>query len=608
MSEAMGAMLAGAASQAGEAHTAVPLTEGMIMLGFALAAVLLFRRMGLGATLAYLVAGALIGPHVLGLVGNAQNLAAFAELGIVMLLFVVGLELSPARLWRLKGAIFGLGAVQVVLCGLAVTATVLALTGYPLAAALAIGLPLGLSSTAQVLPLLQSGGRLRTPFGERAFSILLFQDISIIPLLTIVAVLSRNPADESGMPGWMLGLVTLAAVLVLIAAGRFLLRPLFRLIASMGEREMFIVAALFTVVASAALMHALGLSAALGAFIAGVMLADTPYRHQLEADIEPFRSILLGLFFVAVGMMLDLGAIAEQPLFVIGFALLLITVKTTIITGLGLLLKMPWRSALALGLLLSQGGEFAFVLYNEARAGLLIDETTASLFGAIVTLSMATTPFLMMATARIRRPPEGLQDGAEQQREGPSNDKARAIVVGFGRFGQGVAQTLLSGGLSVTLIDRKIDQIDLAAQFGSKVYYGDGTRLDMLVQAGAAQAQLIMFCIDEPVEREFLVAVREAFPEAMIYVRCFDRRRVIDLADAPVEGLVREIFESAIAMARMALQGAGLSETDIERAEARFRHYDEVRMDVQIEGGDIMAGREMSRNHQVELSAQPDKS
>jgi len=601
MMETTLAMLAGAASQAGDAHDALPLTQGALLLGFALAAVLLFRRAGLGATLGYLVSGAVIGPHVLGLVGNAENLAAFAELGIVMLLFVVGLELSPSRLWRLKGAIFGLGAAQVIACGLAVTATVLALAGYPWAAALAIGLPLGLSSTAQVLPMLQSGGRLRTPFGERAFSILLFQDLSIIPLITIVAALSRNPADESGLPGWLLGIVTVGAVLGLIAAGRFVLRPLFRLIAGMGEREMFVVAALFTVVASAALMHALGLSAALGAFIAGVMLADTPYRHALEADIEPFRSILLGLFFVAVGMMLDLGAIAQQPGFVVGFALLLITVKTVIITGLGLLMKMAWRSALALGLLLSQGGEFAFVLYNQAQAGMLIDETTASLFGAVVTLSMATTPFLMMATARIRKPPVTEQN---EEREAPVNDGASAIVVGFGRFGQGVAQTLLSGGLSVTLIDRKIDQIDIAAQFGSKVYYGDGTRLDMLLQAGAAEAQLIMFCIDEPIERDLLDAVREAFPKAMVYVRCFDRRGVIALAGAPAEGLVREVFESAIVMARNALQRVGLSETDIDRAEDRFRQQDEERMQVQIEGGDIMAGREISRSFQARMRAE----
>lgn len=339
-----------------EVHAAADfLHDGAILLGFALAFVLLFRQLGLGATLGYLIAGAVVGPQVLGLAGNAETIIGIAELGIVLLLFIVGLELNPARLWRMRSEIFGLGLVQVVLCGLVMFATVLAIAGYPLEAALAIGLPLGLSSTAQVLPMLQSGGRLKTPFGERAFAILLFQDLSIIPLITIVAALGNSGAAEERMPGWQLVLLTVAVLLGLIVAGRFVIRPLFRLIGGLGEREMFVVAGLFTVGASALVMEMVGLSTALGAFIAGVMLADTPYRHELEADIEPFRSILLGLFFLAVGMMLDIGAIAERPLFVIGMALLLIALKTAIITGLGMLFKMRWRRALALGLLLSQG-------------------------------------------------------------------------------------------------------------------------------------------------------------------------------------------------------------------------------------------------------------
>ena len=570
------------------------LRDAVLMLGFALAAVLVFRRFGLGATLGYLVAGAAIGPHALGLVGNAEEMASVAELGIVMLLFVVGLELSPARLWRLKGAIFGLGLAQVVLCGLAVSATVLALLGYPLAAALAIGLPLGLSSTAQVLPMLQSAGRLRTPFGERAFAILLFQDLSIIPLITIVAALGKS---DEGPSGWQLGLLTLVAVIGLVAAGRFLLRPLFRLIGGMGEREMFIVAALFTVVASALVMQWLGLSTALGAFIAGVMLADTPYRHELEADIEPFRSILLGLFFVAVGMMLDLGAIAAQPLFVIGMAALLIVIKTAIITGLGLLLKMAWRGALALGLLLSQGGEFAFVLYAQAQSGGLIDDTIASLFGAIVTLSMATTPFLMMATRRIRERPKA----AEESREEAQGRSAAALVIGYGRFGQTVAQNLRLAGLSVTVIDKKASQIDIAEEFGSKVYFGDGLRLDMLRQAGGDEAQLIMFCCDEVPEAGFIESVHHAFDDAAIYVRGFDRRSVIALASSPVEYVVREVLESAVHMARMALEKVGESEEAIDRAVAAYRDNDSSRMDVQIEGGDIRAAKEMTRRQQREM-------
>lgn len=567
------------------------------MLGFALVAVLAFRRAGLGATLGYLVAGALLGPSVFGLVGNAEEMAAVAELGIVMLLFVVGLELSPARLWRLKGLIFGLGFAQVAACGLAVTATILALTGYTWQAALAIGLPLGLSSTAQVLPMLQSAGRLRTPFGEKAFGILLFQDLSIIPLITIVAAMSRNPAAEEGPGGWMLGLLTLGAILGLVLAGRLIIRPLFRLIGGLGERELFIVAALFTVLASAFVMQSLGLSAALGAFIAGVMLADTPYRHELEADIEPFRSILLGLFFVAVGMMLDLGAVAENPFFVVGFAALLIVVKTAIIMGLGLLSKMTWRAALALGLLLSQGGEFAFVLYTVAQQGLLIEQEAASIFGAVVTLSMAATPFLMILTRKVREEPKG----DEETREEPENEGASAVVIGYGRFGQGVSQTLMAGGLSTTVIDKKAEQIDIAEEFGSKVYYGDGFRMDLLRQAGAGEAQLIMFCADEVPEKDFLESVAEAFPDAAIYVRGFDRRSVIDLADSPAEYVIREVFESAVRMAKMALEKVGESEHAIDDAEATYRKHDKERMDVQIEGGDIYAAKEMTREYQRKM-------
>ena len=571
------------------------LRDAMLMLGFAMVCVLAFRRAGLGATLGYLVAGALLGPHVLGLVGNAEEMAEIAELGIVMLLFVVGLELSPSRLWRLKGAIFGLGLAQVTACGLAVSATVLALAGYPFAAALAIGLPLGLSSTAQVLPTLQAGGRLRTPFGERAFAILLFQDLSIIPLITIVTALGSG--GDEGPSGWMLGLLTLGAVVGLVVAGRLLIRPLFSLIGTLGERELFIVAALFTVLASAVVMEALGLSAALGAFIAGVMLADTRYRHELEADIEPFRAILLGMFFVAVGMMLDIGVIAENPLFVIGFAVLLIVVKTLIIMGLGLLVKMRWRAALALGLLLSQGGEFAFVLYTQAVQGQLISNEQSSLFGAIVTLSMAATPFLMMATRKIRKEPKG----KEESREEAHDEGAGALVVGFGRFGQTVAQTLLSGGLSVTLIDKDNSQIDTAEDFGSKVYYGDGTRMDMLRQAGAQDAQLIMFCMDEVPDREFIDSVADAFPSATIYVRGFDRKSVIALAESKAEYVIREVYESALAVARMALESVGLSEREIDEAESTYRENDRRRMDVQIKGGDIYAAKEMTREQQREL-------
>jgi glutathione-regulated potassium-efflux system protein KefB len=574
-----------------EAHgPATLLRDGFVMLGAALVLVLVFRKLGLGATLGYLISGMIIGPEMLGLVGDAESKLGIAEIGIALLLFLVGLELSPARLWRLKRDIFGFGLAQVVLCGIALFAFVYAVTPLSVAAALAIGLPLALSSTAQVLPMLESAGRLRTPFGQRSFSVLLLQDLSIVPLITIIAAMSRAPAAAHAPPGWLLGLYTVGAVVGLVLAGRYILNPLFRLIGGMGERELFVVAGLFAVLASAALMQMLGLSAALGAFIAGVMLADSPYRHELEADVEPFRSLLLGLFFIAVGMLLDLNVIAERPLFVIALAAGLVAIKTGIIFGLARLFGMAWREALAIGLLLSQGGEFGFVLFAQAQGALLIEPEAASLFGAVVTVSMATTPFLMQLSRRFRGSPPAERDDLA----GPSHDGASAIVVGWGRFGQTVGFMLASQGLSVTMIDKKASQIDVSQEFGIKVYFGDGTRLDLLRQAGAADAQLLLFCIDgSELDRERMEIIAHTFPKAQIFVRAFDRRHLMRLDGAPIAGTVREVFESAICMARQAMTALEIDPDDIQRAEDQYRDVDARRLAAQSVAGDLHAGEEL---------------
>jgi monovalent cation:proton antiporter-2 (CPA2) family protein len=574
-----------------EAHgPATMLRDGLVMLGAALVLVLVFRRLGLGATLGYLVAGVLIGPEIFGLVGDAEAKLGIAELGIALLLFLVGLELSPARLWRLKSDIFGFGLLQVVLCGAALTAFVYAITPLTAAAAIAIGLPLALSSTAQVLPMLESAGRLRTPFGQRAFSVLLLQDLSIVPLITIVAALSRAPAPADAPPGWLLGLYTAGAVIGLILAGRYILNPLFRLIGGLGERELFVAAGLFAVLASAALMQALGLSSALGAFIAGVMLADSPYRHELEADVEPFRSLLLGLFFVAVGMLLDLGAVFERPLFVLAAAAGLVVIKTGIIFAIARWFGMAWREALAIGLLLSQGGEFGFVLFAQAQNGLLIEREAASLFSAVVTLSMAATPFLMQLSRRFREPPKA----ERADLAGPSHDGASAIVVGWGRFGQTVGFMLAGQGLSVTMIDKKAAQIDVSTEFGIKVYYGDGTRIDLLRLAGAADAQLILFCIDgDDLGPERLDVVARSFPQAQIFVRAYDRRHLMKLHGAPIAGTVREVYESAICMARLAMSALDIGPDELDRAETYYRDVDTRRLSAQSEAGDLHAGSDM---------------
>lgn len=570
--------------------TDILLSEGVVLLGFATVSVLLFRRLGLGAVLGYLVAGALVGPQGLGLVGGGQTKLDIAEIGIVLLMFVIGLELRPARLWALKRDIFGLGTLQVALSGALIALLIHTGTTFTWGAAIALGLPLALSSTAQVLPGLKNSGRINSPFGEKAFSILLFQDLSIVPLITIVTALSRNPADAAGPPGWVLGLFTVAAILGLGLAGRFVLAPVLRLVGGMRERELFVVVGLFTVLASAALMHALHLSTALGAFVAGVLLADSPYRHEIEADIEPFRSILLGLFFLAVGMVLDIRAVIENPLFVIGMAMMVVSVKILILWGLARLFGMPNKAALGLGLLLSQGGEFGFVLFTQARDALLIAPQAASIFSAVVTISMATTPFLMLFARRLEfsRPKT---DGMKAPK--PAAQGA-AIVVGYGRFGQTVAQMLTGHGFALTLIDRKPSQIELSSKLDIEVYYGDGTRIDLLRAAGAEDARLIAFCIDDPAfGKAQLEPIMAAFPKAAILVRAFDRQHVIRLHDVPVAGVVREVYESAVTMGTLALRTLGVGEDEIREVVEQYRDNDRQRLDLQLERGDLMAAKDL---------------
>jgi len=567
------------------------LRDGVILLGAAMLFVMLFRRFGLGAVLGYLVAGALVGPQGLGLVSNPGEMLHVADFGIVLLLFLVGLELHPSRLWRLRHEIFALGLLQVTLAGLAITGLVFLATGFSLAASLAIGLPLALSSTAQVLPSLQSDGSINTPSGERAFSILLFQDLSIVPLITIIAALSRAPADPLAPPGWQLGLYTVGAIAGLVLVGRFVINPLFRLVGRISERELFIVAGLFIVLAAAAVMQALHLSTALGAFIAGVMLADSPYRHELEADIDPFRSILLGLFFVAVGMMLDLGAIWARPAFVVGMALCLVVVKAAVLFVLAKAFRMDNRRALKLGLLLSQGGEFAFVLFAAAQSALIIAPEAASLFSAIVTLSMATTPFLMKLNAWLdRRSSRHDGDGLE----GPeSSPPAHAIVIGYGRFGQTVAQMMMAKGIAITLIDSKPSQIEVAGDFGMKVYYGDGTRLDLLRLAGAGDAKALLFCIDGQIQPRRLQPVLEAFPQAAVFVRAFDRRHLMELAPLDLKCTIREVFESAVAMGREALALFCVDSEEVGRVEQEYRDRDRQRLDSQTAANDLHAMQDL---------------
>jgi monovalent cation:proton antiporter-2 (CPA2) family protein len=560
------------------------------MLGAALIFVTLFRKLGLGATLGYIVGGAVIGPYVLGLIADPDAVMRVSEIGIAFLLFLVGLELNPSRLWRLRKDIFGLGLIQVVLCGLALSLLIYLGLGFSMEASLALGLPLGLSSTAQVLPMLRSSGQLNTRRGERAFSVLLFQDLSIVPMITIIAALSRSPIDPDAPPGAMLALYTVGAIVGLVLAGRYVLNPLFRLVGRLGERELFVVAGLFAIIASAALMQALHLSVALGAFIAGVVLAESPYRHELESDVEPFRSILLGMFFLSVGMLIDFNAIAANPMLVIGAAVAIVVIKALLIAGLARWFDMKWGRAIWLGLLLSQAGEFSFVLFSQAAAARLILPEAASLFSAIVTVSMISTPFLMRLTEWVqKRIPD-----PDVDLEGPEHSpETNAIVVGYGRFGQTVAQMLMAKRIPVTIIDSKPAQIELSESFGTKVYYGDGTRIDLLRTAGAETAEGILFCQDgQDLDRQKLEAVLEAFPQAIVMVRVYDRRQVIEFDGLDVALIQRELFESAVLMGREALLKLGIPRREAERVEAAYRERDSERLVVQSKTGDLRAARD----------------
>jgi monovalent cation:proton antiporter-2 (CPA2) family protein len=573
--------------------TAAILESSAVMLGAALIFVTLFRRLKLGATLGYIVAGALIGPHVLRLIRDPEQLTSVTDIGIALLLFIVGLELRPSRLWRLRKDIFGLGLAQVVLCGLAISLILYVALGLSPEASLAIGLPLGLSSTAQVLPMLRSDNELNTPQGERAFSILLFQDLAIVPMITIIAAMARTPPDPSSPTGWTLGLYTVLAVIALVLVGRFVLNPLFRLVGRLGERELFIVAGLFTVIGSAAVMHSLHLSVPLGAFVAGVMLAESPYRHELESDVEPFRSILLGLFFLSVGMLLDLGVVASRPLVVVGLAAGVIVTKTVLITLLSRTFSGGWTRSFRLGLLLSQAGEFGFVLFGQATAALLVSPEAAALFSAVVTLSMAATPFLMRLTDWLERREERA-DGLDGPELSPETS---AIVVGYGRFGQTVAQMLQAKRIGVTIIDKKPSQIELSEEFGTKVYYGDGLRVDLLRAAGAETAKIIAFCNDNEdgeLSHDALQAVLEAFPQASVMVRAFDRRHLMELRDLDLVLAERELFESAVVMGKAALRASGVDQREIDRVEREYRMRDCERLERQQRTGDLRAGWETS--------------
>ncbi len=567
------------------------LTEAVIFLGAAALLVPLFLRLKLGAVLGYLTAGIVIGPHAFGFITETEDIMRFGEYGIVLLLFVIGLELQPSRLWALRRDIFGLGTAQVILSGAAIFAMLRLLTTLSWQSALVVGLALALSSTALIIQYLQEKGELNTRMGERSFSILLLQDIAIVPLLLVVSAFSRAPVESTGPEGVMLVVYSLAAIIGLVLAGHYLLNPALRMFGQLGSRDIFVIAALLTVLGASLLMASFGLSMALGAFIAGVMLADSPYRHELEADIEPFRGLLLGLFFLAVGMTLDIGVVIDNPLHVLKLVIALLLVKTLVIAALVRLFGSPWAEAFQSGLLLSQGGEFAFVLLTAAVGGMLILPEAASLFTAVVTLSMLASLLALALYRRFARAGSAMPSG--EGLEGPeAAPPGTVIVLGYGRFGQIVTQLLHARGVEVVLIDTKPDQIEQSRAFGWKVYYGDGFRPDVLRAAGANDASLLIVTTAGAWDPKRLDPVRSAFPHLKIIARAHDRRHYMRLVAADLDLSVRELFHGALEAGRLALAQLGTPHDMIEAIADEYVRRDKERLALQIASGDIMAGRE----------------
>lgn len=573
------------------------LGHAVALLAGAVVAVPLFRRFGLGSVLGYLAAGLAIGPFAFGLIEDAEAVLHVAELGVVMFLFIIGLEMRPAKLWKLRKEIFGLGATQVMVCGLLLTGAAMAFGVAP-AVAFIGAMGFVLSSTAVIMQTLDERNEINTPQGQRAVSILLLEDLAIVPLLAVVAVLaSATGVAVDGPPLWQTIGLAVAAVAGVFLAGRYAINPIFRLLAKYGGREVMLAAALLVVCGAAWAMSLGGLSMAMGAFLAGVLLSDSTFRHQLEADVDPFRSILLGLFFLSVGMSLNIAVVLTDWRWVIGGVVLFMIVKGVGIYGVARLFKARHVEALERSALFAQGGEFAFVLFGAAFMAGLFDARTSAILTAIVILSMVLTPVVTAVVSRwfLKEADVDVDDldGVERA-EGL---RERVLIIGFGRFAQVVAQPLLARDVDVSIVDVDVEMIQAAGNFGFKVYYGDGARLDVLRASGAGTAETILVCVDKPETADRIVElVKAEFPLTKLFVRAYDRGHSIRLIKAGVEFHIRETFESALAFGEHVLKDLGFSEDEARDTIEDVRRRDEERLTLQVAGG-LTAGRSLWRNN-----------
>lgn len=582
-------------------HDSSMLVNAVALLGAAVIAVPLFRRLGLGSVLGYLAAGLLIGPFGLGLFSDPQAILRFAELGVVMFLFIIGLEMRPSHLWHLRRQIFGLGTLQIAACTMGLTGVGIAFGLSPVVAFIG-GAGFVLTSTAIVMQLLAERGDIALPHGQKMVSVLLFEDLLIVPLLALVSFLSPLGGAETDTPHWISMLTGIGALAGLIVAGVWFLNPLFGILALARTREVMSAAALLVVLGSALLMEKGGLSMAMGAFLAGVLLSESTFRHQLEADIEPFRGLLLGLFFLAVGMSLDLKVVAENWTLIVALVPAMMATKALCIYIVARITRSSHQEALDRAVLMAQGGEFAFVLYSSAASVGIMNETVNANMTAVVVLSMVLTPLVVIVVRRFIKPASESMDGIPIA-EGLDGS---VLMIGFGRFGQVVSQALLARGIDVSIIDSDVEMIRAAQEFGFTVYYGDGTRLDVLRASGAGNARQIAVCVENRKTADRIVElVRSEFPQAKLLVRAFDREHARQLVGAGVDYQIRETFESALQAGGAALRLLDVSDSEIADILAGIRERDAERFALEIAGGGYQAGIGMLLRNEPQTPSRP---
>ncbi len=568
-------------------HEGASLLAPIIFLAAAVIAVPLFNRLRLGSVIGYLVAGLIIGPSGFAFFADPEAILAFAELGIVMLLFIIGLELKPSRLWSMRRDIFGFGLGQILICGLALAGLALA-ADLTWQAAIIAGAGLALSSTAFAVPMMEDRNELTQPYGQRAFAVLLMQDLAIVPLLALVTLLT--PGEKAHTGGWTETLGIFIAVTIVAVSARYLLNPLFRILAKTNAHEVMTAAALLMVLGAAFVMQAAGLSMAMGAFLAGVLLAESSFRHELEADIEPFRGLLLGLFFIAVGMGINITLVLHHLWAIAAIVIALMTTKALIIFILSRLTGSSKADAFRIAGVLSQGGEFAFVLFGAAATAGIMSAENSNILIASVTLSLALTPLAFAVAHHLAQP----KSQAEEMEMDFTDAKGKVVIIGFGRFGQVVAQFLLSQGIEVTAIERDVEQIRAASRFGFRVYYGDGTRLDVLRAAGASDATLIALCVVKAEASDKIVdLVKVHFPLAKLYVRAYDRRQSLTMLRKNVDYQIRDTYESAVRFGMAALEALGIPQEEALEVEEEIRRRDEERLALQLAEGEFLAGKNL---------------